>query len=283
VIFLPILANIWLLWQRHLDHCSQKCLLWIGQLLKSYHRTKNFVNSCYTSEVMCDCRINNTLVKFTVTSRWERRYTVKVVHMVDNYGSTTRSIISFLGPGPTWWPPCRIRVAPLFNAAKFSWRPLLECRAVTLSYRETRWNLLWWHVGEILLFNKFFPIVDTCLSSEDTARQSCLMVHRRRIFGDFLSPVFQRAPCSTFQTCILTSHSDHSMCGSMVDIQRVTTEIRRRKKKERRKNNKQKWQKSLALWYGFMVDQSKKDISDCKRLRDVAMATKVGQNRQKSH
>ena len=29
----------------------------------------------------------------------------------------------------------------LFNAAKFGWRPLLECRAVTLPRRETRWNL----------------------------------------------------------------------------------------------------------------------------------------------
>jgi len=30
---------------------------------------------------------------------------------------------------------------PLFNAAKFGWHPLLECRAVTLPRRETRWNL----------------------------------------------------------------------------------------------------------------------------------------------
>jgi len=30
VIFLPILAKTWLLWQRPLDPCSQKCLLWIG-------------------------------------------------------------------------------------------------------------------------------------------------------------------------------------------------------------------------------------------------------------
>jgi len=32
---------------------------------------------------------------------------------------------------------------------------------------------------EILLFNKFFPIVDTCLSCEDIARQSCAMAPRR--------------------------------------------------------------------------------------------------------
>jgi len=28
----------------------------------------------------------------------------------------------------------------LFNAAKFGWRPLLECRTVTLPRCETRWN-----------------------------------------------------------------------------------------------------------------------------------------------
>jgi len=30
---------------------------------------------------------------------------------------------------------------PLFNAAKFGSRPLLECRAVTLPRRKIRWNL----------------------------------------------------------------------------------------------------------------------------------------------
>jgi len=36
----------------------------------------------------------------------------------------------------------------------------------------------------------FFPLVDACLSCEDIARQSCAMVHRWRLFGDFLRPVF---------------------------------------------------------------------------------------------
>jgi len=31
VIFLPILAKIWLQYQCPLDHCSPKCLLWIGR------------------------------------------------------------------------------------------------------------------------------------------------------------------------------------------------------------------------------------------------------------
>ena len=35
----------------------------------------------------------------------------------------------------------------------------------------------------------FFPIVDTCLTCEDLARQSHAMVLRWRMFGDFLRPI----------------------------------------------------------------------------------------------
>ena len=41
-----------------------------------------------------------------------------------------------------------------------------------------------------MLLNNFFPIVDTCLSCEDIARQICTMVRRWRRFGDFLRPAF---------------------------------------------------------------------------------------------
>ena len=106
--------------------------------------------------------------------------------------------------------PAEYRWRPLFNAAKFGWRPLLECRAVTLPRRETRWNLLRWpkltkqsqplvgrsspyynNMWALLLLNKFFfPIIDTCLSCRDIARQSCAMVRRWRFFASFLRPVF---------------------------------------------------------------------------------------------
>jgi len=56
---------------------------------------------------------------------------------------------------------------------------------------------------EILLFNHFFPIVDSC---EDVAQQICAMVRRWRIFGEFFVLYFQLAACSAFQTCILNSH-----------------------------------------------------------------------------
>jgi len=71
--------------------------------------------------------------------------------------------------------PAEYRWRPLFNAAKFGWRPLLQCRAVTLPRCETCWNsrgapnyrtvsaasgskftILWGHVEEILLLNKLW-------------------------------------------------------------------------------------------------------------------------------
>ena len=114
--------------------------------------------------------------------------------------------------------PAEYRWRPLFNAAKFGWRPVLECCAVTLPRRESRWNLqgcpklanrsqplvdrsspyyedMWRSYRRL---RSFFPIVDTCLSCEDTARQSCPMVPKWRFFCVLY---FQRAACSTFHTC----------------------------------------------------------------------------------
>ena len=118
--------------------------------------------------------------------------------------------------------PAEYRWRPLFNAAKFGWRPLLECRAVTLPRSETRWNfavvpqtrqqilavgrpkftVLSGRVEDVLLFNTFFLIVDACLSSEDIAREICTMMPKWRFFCVLY---LQWATCSTFQTCILNS------------------------------------------------------------------------------
>ena len=57
-----------------------------------------------------------------------------------------------------------------------------------------KFAILWGHVEEILLLNKFFPIVDKCLSSEDIARRSCAMVPRWRFLTTFLRPVFAASP-----------------------------------------------------------------------------------------
>jgi len=94
------------------------------------------------------------------------------------------------------------------HCAKFGWLPLsdvgneaktrkpLKLAGVpqtneTISAsRRLKFTILWVHVEEILLLNKFFPIVDTCLTCEDIARQSSAMVPRRRFFGDFLRHAF---------------------------------------------------------------------------------------------
>jgi len=87
---------------------------------------------------------------------------------------------------------------------------LLDCHIVTLPRRETRWDLqecpkltqrsqplvgrsspyykdMW---RRYCCLTSFFPIVNICLSCEDIARQTCAMVPRWPILGDFLSPAF---------------------------------------------------------------------------------------------
>ena len=98
---------------------------------------------------------------------------------------------------------------PLFNAAKFGWLTTwLSCSNAAKT--RSHWNLqgcpkqvnrsqplvgrsspycgnLW---RTYCCLTSFFPIVDTCLSCEDTARQSCAMVRRWRFLAPVLRPVF---------------------------------------------------------------------------------------------
>ena len=68
--------------------------------------------------------------------------------------------------------PAENRWRPLFNAAKFPWRPLLECRAVMMPRRETRWNLQ----GCAKLVNGSQPLVDQSLPYfEDMWRRHCCL------------------------------------------------------------------------------------------------------------
>jgi len=92
--------------------------------------------------------------------------------------------------------PAEYRWRSLFNAAKFCWLPLLrvpcsnaaktrnpfkftgvpQTRQQNSAISRPKFTILWGHAGEVLLVNKFFPIVDTCLSSEDIAGQTCAMM-----------------------------------------------------------------------------------------------------------
>jgi len=53
------------------------------------------------------------------------------------------------------------------------------------------------------MFNRFFLIVDTCLSCEDNSWTKLCDGAKMTILCILY---FQRAACSTFQTCILNSH-----------------------------------------------------------------------------
>ena len=59
-----------------------------------------------------------------------------------------------------------------------------------------KFTILCGYVEDVLLLNRFFPIVDMCLNCEDIARHSCAMVHRWRFLASFLRPVF---PASRLQ------------------------------------------------------------------------------------
>jgi len=63
----------------------------------------------------------------------------------------------------------------------------------TVSISAASWpkcTILRGHVEDILLLNKFFPIVNMCLSCGDIARQNCAMVPRWWFLATFLRLVF---------------------------------------------------------------------------------------------
>ena len=60
------------------------------------------------------------------------------------------------------------------NPLKFAGLP--QTRQQISASSMPKFTILRGHVEEVSVFNKFFPIVDTCLSCEDIARQNCAMV-----------------------------------------------------------------------------------------------------------
>ena len=89
---------------------------------------------------------------------------------------------------PTTRVPCS-NAAKTRNPLKFAGVP--ETNETISAASGPKFTKLWEHVEEIRLLKKvFFSIVDTCLTCEDIARQSCRMVPRWRLFGDFSRAVF---------------------------------------------------------------------------------------------
>jgi len=81
---------------------------------------------------------------------------------------------------PTIRVPCS-NAAMTRNPLKLSGVP--QTRQQISAVSRPKFAILSGHMEEVLLLNKFFPIVDTCLSCEDTARQSCAMVPKWRFFA----------------------------------------------------------------------------------------------------
>ena len=133
------------------------------------------------------------------------------------FQASARYLDVFMCAAKTFKPECRtmsnvMAALPnigcaLCSTPQFGWRWLLDCRAVRLPRRETRWNLqgcpklpdrsqplidrsspyygdIWGRYG---CFTSFFPIVDMCLNWEDIARQSCGMVPRMATFWRFFA------------------------------------------------------------------------------------------------
>jgi len=78
--------------------------------------------------------------------------------------------------------------AKMRNLLKFAGVP--QTNKMISGISGPKFTILWGHVGDIAVEQVFFPTVDMCLSCENIARESCAMVLRWWMFGDFLCPVF---------------------------------------------------------------------------------------------
>ena len=131
--------------------------------------------------------------------------------------------------------PCS-NAAKTRNPLKFAGVP--QTTGWISAVSRPKFTILWGHVEDISLLNKFFPIVDMCLSCEDIVRQSCATVPRWRFLATFCVLHFlhfQRAACSRFQTCILNSH----LGTPCVEVWQ-TSNLRRLRLGEERKKEEEK-------------------------------------------
>ena len=97
-----------------------KITFWFAQIIQKH--LKNW----YTKAMLISkLYLHSTAVYLPVTTTINEKH-----HITRNVGQCQRD-----------GRPAEYRWRPLFNAAKFGWRPLLECHAVTLPRRETGWNL----------------------------------------------------------------------------------------------------------------------------------------------
>ena len=83
----------------------------------------------------------------------------------------------------TWLPSSN--AAKTRNPLKFAGVP--QTTGSISAASGPKFTILLEHMEKVLLLNTFFPIVDTCLSCEDIAREICTMLRRWRLIGDFFA------------------------------------------------------------------------------------------------
>jgi len=91
-------------------------------------------------------------------------------------------------------------------------------------------------VEEISLFNKLFPIVNTCLSCEDMARQICAMVRRWRIFGGFFCVLYFSEPRADLQSKFALRPHHVWKCVEVSNLQPLRIGEEKKKKKPHDEN-----------------------------------------------
>jgi len=89
-----------------------------------------------------------------------------------------------------------------------------------------------WRHHAIFLLNNFFQLSICAVDAKIQPDKVVGCCPDGDFFSEFWVLHFQRAACSTFQTCILNSHQGHTMCATMVDIRSPTAETRQGKKTE---------------------------------------------------
>jgi len=112
---------------------------------------------------------------------------------------------------PTTWLPCS-NAAKTRNQLKFAGVP--ETNETISAVSGPKFNIqycegMW---GRYCCLTSFFPIVDKCLSCKGSPTELCggaQMGNFWRFFAYFCILYYQRATCSTFQTCIVNSHEGH--------------------------------------------------------------------------
>jgi len=153
--------------------------------------TINLILTLIDIDIAFSCTCNNMQMRIKMLQKafWNVQCgpVPNVMAALPNIGGALCSTLQSLADAHYCRVPCS-NTTKTRNPLKFAMVP--QTGKLISAVSRLKFAILWGDVWEILLLDNFFLIVDTCLSCKDIARQSCAMVPRWRIFGDFLRSVF---------------------------------------------------------------------------------------------